>query len=452
MQGIILAGGYGKKLFPYSEHWQKSCIPVGNIPNISRTVDLLQQSGIDKIKVVIGYKGQQVKYALRNKDVEYLELLSGNLMSAIESLLNQDSLIVYGDVVMNLTDINRLIDAYYEEKSPTILYNDFSKYERAIDWISCYVDNDEIKSIYGHPREHYVNSKVSGAFILNQYYKKYISSNPGYMKNVVTGGMPPNEDYLEQSIQMMIEDDILIRRIKAKYKPIDLDKPWHILEANELIISNEVANLTKDEIGTGSIIHSSAIVEGHIKMGQNSYIGKNVIIKGNVVIGDNTSIDYGAIIDGNVIIGNHTTITDYCKIKPFTTIGDKNKIGYNGEVEGITFHGVSIVHNAEIYGVVGQYTDIGAGTLVGSLRFDDCLNTVNINGKQELGSKYTNAVFIGDHCRTGIGSLLLPGVMIGKNSAIGPGAIVSENVPSNTLLMVEQSHSYKYWGPERYGW
>jgi NDP-sugar pyrophosphorylase family protein len=452
MQGFILAAGKGKKIWPYSDHWQKCAMPVANVPNVLRLVNLLENLGVQRIKVIVGYKDQQVRYALRGKNVEYIECSSEGTAPALSLGLDGESIVIYGDIVVQPSDVKRVIAKYRETQCPTALFSSFSRYERSIDWICCNVSNDEITAIYGHPREHYVNGRMGGVFVLDENIKAYLENNPGYMKNINVGGMPPDEAMLEQSLQMMIEDGKSVIGVKAAHPLIDIDKPWHLMEANEEIILQEVACLEQDIIDPSAKIHSSAVIEGKLKIGKNSYIGKNVIIKGNAVIGDNTIIDYGAIIEGNVVIGNNTSIKDYCKILPITTIGDKNRIGYNAEFQGITFEGVSMTHGSEMYGIVGEYTDIAAGCIAGILRFDDSLNSPKVMGKAELGGKYTNGIFLGDHCRTGIGNLFMPGVMIGKNSALGPGAIISKNVPQGTLLIVEQSQTYKSWGPERYGW
>lgn len=452
MEGIILAAGKGKKMWPYSDHWQKCTMPVANIPNVLRLVNLLESHKIHKIKVVVGYKDQQVKYALRGKNVEYIQAPPEGTATALYAALEKESLIIYGDTAVHPRDIASLIQKYQETQCQTALLDDFSRHERSIDWICCNVNNQQITAIYGHPREHYVNGKMGGVYIANEEIKPYLEQNPGYMKNISVGGMPPDEAVLEQSLQMMTEDGKTIIGVKAEHPLIDIDKPWHLMEANEEVILREVTGLKQDNIHPTAKIHPSAIIEGKLVMGKNSCIGKNVIIKGNTIIGDNTIIDYGAIIEGNTVIGSNTSIKDCCKILPFTAIGNKNRIGYNAEFQGITFDGVSMTHGSEMYGIIGECTDIAAGCTAGILRFDDSLNSPKVMGKAELGGKYTNGIFLGDHCRTGIGNLFMPGVMIGKNSALGPGAIISKNVPAGTLLVVEQTQTYKAWGPERYGW
>ena len=147
MQGIILAAGKGKKIWPYSDHWQKSAMPVANVPNVLRLVNLLESLGINKITVVVGYKDQQVRYALRGKKVEYIEAPLEGTAPALHAALEEESLIVYGDIVLHRSDIEKVIEKHRETQCPTALFSSFSRHERSIDWICCNVKGEKITAI-----------------------------------------------------------------------------------------------------------------------------------------------------------------------------------------------------------------------------------------------------------------------------------------------------------------
>ena len=68
-----------------------------------------------------------------------------------------------------------------------------------------------------------------------------------------------------------------------------------------------------------------------------------------------------------------------------------------------------------MYGVIGENTDIGAGTVCGTLRFDDNKTQHNINGKKQTHEANSNAIFLGDYTRTGAYSLVGPGVVLSKD-------------------------------------
>jgi acetyltransferase-like isoleucine patch superfamily enzyme len=44
-------------------------------------------------------------------------------------------------------------------------------------------------------------------------------------------------------------------------------------------------------------------------------------------------------------------------------------------------------------------------------------------------------VEIGDFTMVGAGSVILPGLNIGKNCIVGAGAIVTKNIPDNTVVI-----------------
>jgi bifunctional UDP-N-acetylglucosamine pyrophosphorylase/glucosamine-1-phosphate N-acetyltransferase len=47
-------------------------------------------------------------------------------------------------------------------------------------------------------------------------------------------------------------------------------------------------------------------------------------------------------------------------------------------------------------------------------------------------------VFMGDGVKTGINTLIMPGVKIGSNSWIGPNIVLTKDTSSNTLLLLKQ--------------
>jgi bifunctional UDP-N-acetylglucosamine pyrophosphorylase/glucosamine-1-phosphate N-acetyltransferase len=46
----------------------------------------------------------------------------------------------------------------------------------------------------------------------------------------------------------------------------------------------------------------------------------------------------------------------------------------------------------------------------------------------------------------------MPGCKTGVYSIVGPGVLLNEDLPDNTMIMVEQQTVKKHWGPEKYGW
>ena len=66
MRGVILAAGDGGRLRPLTDSQPKVLLPVRERPLISYPLRALVSQGITEIAIVVGYRAQQVKEALRN--------------------------------------------------------------------------------------------------------------------------------------------------------------------------------------------------------------------------------------------------------------------------------------------------------------------------------------------------------------------------------------------------
>ncbi len=68
-QGVILASGLGSRLNSEGRNEPKPLMPVGGMALIERVITLMQAAGIEKIVVVVGYRGDQIKEYIRNSNI-----------------------------------------------------------------------------------------------------------------------------------------------------------------------------------------------------------------------------------------------------------------------------------------------------------------------------------------------------------------------------------------------
>lgn len=453
MKGVILAGGRGTRLWPYSETMPKATIPVANKPVIKILVEELKKYNID-VYVIVGYLKEDIRYALKDfTDINYIEIdrQNGTAKTLLDSLslIPQDDLIVlYGDVILHPKDLERFIEKSKELRLACLI-SPLDK-EEPQDWICARVKGEKIVSIEGHPRSG--SHRICGVYFIGKEFIPYIEKTPSFMKNVPVGGMPPQEVELAQSFQVMIEEGLDVYAIETEKFFVDIDKPWHILEANRKYIEFLSDSIEETKIPEGSSIAQDVFINGKVILGKNSHIGPRVVIMGNLIVGDNTTITNGAIFTGPCIVGNNCFIYNYPQIGGYTSIGDRCHIGHCAEIDGVFFDNVYVVHYSELYGVFGHSVDIGAATVCGTLRFDDRYTIHRIKDRPEFPKEGANATYIGNFSRTGVNAIIMPGVKVGCYSLVGPGVIVYEDIPSNTLILARQEYIKKPWGPERYGW
>lgn len=474
---VILAAGDGTKLWPYGEIRPKALIPVGGTPTIGILIEQLEEAGFEQVIVAVGTMGEQVVHYLQRREhsarIESsatpgiaVTIVRTNanagprgtaytLAAAGKQLGDEPFLVLYGDTVLESSDIARLVIAFDKalvadsSAIAAALVSPLGK-EASQDWICCRVAGDRAELIMGHPREAFTHRFC--AFAFTRHILPYCAANSGIFSSVQVGMMPPLEGHLEMSLADWTGDGHPLIAVETEGAFFDIDKPWHILQANEWRTRQRCEAQQSHELAEGATIDATASIRGYVRLGPNSRIGRNVTIEGNIIVGSNTTIENGAILQGSHVIGDDTYIGNYCYLAAGSTVGNRCVISHCAELEGMIMDNVYLYHYMEIYGVVGTGTDIGAATVCGSLRFDDGSAPHRIKGRKETPRECANAVFIGDYARTGVNAVLMPGVKVGVNSVVGPGVVLYEDLPSRQIVTVKQELTYKPWGPERYGW
>ena len=431
------------KLFPYDLTHDPNTLPVANTANILRLVTLVEDLGINEIYVLGSSISNTVRSELFTKTVKYISDIN-QIKSEYSHILQ-----INGNDYVTKEDLASLIEQYRANPNQYVMVKPLDRFNRAYENFGVKVHETQVKKIYGHARDHYVDYLLSSIGIFGKKVYEYEDSTALGFQAIVSGGMPFQKLYFENVLNTSIERGETFSIVVAQFPLLVLDSPWNLFEANV----HEAAALTdalKKHTGTYET-DGTALIEGFLKVGNNVKIEKNVIIKGNCILGDNVTLTSGAIIEEGCIIGNNTIVSDYAKLGKNTVIGNQCKVGYNSEIVGVFMDGASAIHNCEMYGIVGRSVDVAAGCIAAILRFDDQVAQITHEGKR-YGSLFTNAVFVGDYTRTGINNTFYPGLRIGAYCAIGPGAIIEKDVAHNTLVQVTQQKEFKPWKSDRYGW
>jgi bifunctional UDP-N-acetylglucosamine pyrophosphorylase/glucosamine-1-phosphate N-acetyltransferase len=89
--------------------------------------------------------------------------------------------------------------------------------------------------------------------------------------------------------------------------------------------------------------------------------------------------------------------------------------------------------------IICENVNLGAGTKISNLRFDNRNISMNINEKIIDSGRRKFGAIIGPNSQTGINSSVMCGKKIGEGSIIGAHTIVNEDVPANTLYYQDKT-------------
>ncbi|MDR1464365.1 MAG: NDP-sugar synthase [Oscillospiraceae bacterium] len=455
---VILDAGNGSKLWPYAEVRSKGMVNISGKPMLWHTAEALRSVGVQHVIIVSARFAQEVRNYFR-QDADITVISEGapkgtafSLLAAqhaVMAALGEDTsfLTLYSDTVLSASDILALQNA---SDGVATVASIAPLPGRSNDRIVCNVENGNIAEIWGHPREE--GSHFFCGFVFGKEIFSKLTMNSGRFTNTEVGMMSPMEGYLEMTLADMLADGEKIVAAVAQESIVDVDKPWQILEANAVLNRRRCGALTENVLAEDAEIHPSAVLNGFVSLGRGSRIGRNVIIEGNVIIGEGSVVENGAILRGNVVIGDDAKVLNYCLVGDYSTVGNHCYVGHGAELSGILFDTSYLYHYMEFYGIVGEHTDLGAATVCGTLRFDDGVTRQRTKGRGEEAHLFSDAIFLGDYCRTGVNAILMPGVKVGIYSVVGAGVTLMHDLEDRTLLYAEQTQVKKAWGPEKYGW
>jgi bifunctional UDP-N-acetylglucosamine pyrophosphorylase/glucosamine-1-phosphate N-acetyltransferase len=461
---VLLAAGAGRKFWPYNEVRNKCAFPIANEPLVLRLARQCRELGFRRIVVVVGPHEGSVRAALEplgEDEIRFVRQPSGcagtahAVLAAIPSEERASVLVAYADTWVSTDDIRATWQAVTDGAEAAALLAPLGGIDPG-SWITAGLKSEEsgrtlLSGLEGHGRDG--SHRLAGIFALTPAVWPALRAHPGHVTHVPVGGMPAMEADLSETLATLADRGRCVAGVVAAKPTVDLDKPWHILEAAEAALREKGEQLeqTGSVIADGAKISDGADIEGPICCEAGAVIGKRVVLSGLNWIGSNSRVINGAIVGRHSMIGRDCRISDYCQVGS-AVIGDECVVGHGGEFEGVMLNRAYIYHYSEIYGVLGTCVDIGAATVCGTLRFDDGETVHRVLGKREAPRTGSNATYIGDYSRTGVNVITQPGVKIGCNTCIGAGVVVYEDVPSRKLILLKQETVQRDWGPERYGW
>jgi len=420
LKAVILAAGFGERLQPLTLTKPKPLLPVGGKPLLSYILSQLKTLRVKEVYIVVGYLGEHIikffgdgkKSGLRLKYVwQEKPSGTGDALKILDGLVDEEFIVSYGDLYLANGVLTRVYKAYRKRKSPILVAVEVSNPE---DYGVLMLDRDgKVKDLVEKPNQPLSNLINAGVYVFNQDIFKFLSK----VEKSVRG-----EVELTDAVRLMVKEGFNVYTVKVKSLDwLDIGKPWDLLEANKRYL----LSLRRSKI------------EGKIE--------KGVKISGLVVVERGAILRSGVYVEGPVYIGGGSNIGPNCYLRAYTSLGRNVKVGNGCEIKNSLVMDNSKIPHLSYVGdsIIGENCNLGAGTLVGNLRFDRGAIKMFLKGKLTDSGREKLGVILGDNVQTGINVSLMPGVKIGPNSQIGPNICVYRDVPPNTRVIVEQKLKFK---------
>jgi bifunctional UDP-N-acetylglucosamine pyrophosphorylase/glucosamine-1-phosphate N-acetyltransferase len=158
-------------------------------------------------------------------------------------------------------------------------------------------------------------------------------------------------------------------------------------------------------------------LQGKTTIGAESVIGPNSILS-NAIIGRRVHFQQSVILDSRV--DDDAEIGPFSRLRPGSHVCEGAHMGNFAELKNSTLGAGSHMGHFSYAGdaTIGEHVNIGAGAI-----------TCNYDGEKK------SRTVIGDNAFIGSDTMLVAPVTVGKNARTGAGAVVTKDVPPDTLAV-----------------
>ena len=432
---VLLAAGQGTRM---KSSLPKVLHPLCGRPMLWHVLESLKEVTTEKPVVVVGHGADEVTKYLGDSAQTVLQepqLGTGHAAMQVESLLKGKTdmvVVTYADMPLLRGDtFKRLVETQRLNTGPFSLLTVRAEDPRGFGRIVRKADGTVeaiVEEYVATPEQQQIKELNVGAYCFNADWLwdalKRIQKNP-----------KKGEYYLTDIVEIAVKDNLPVQAVVHDdfIETIGINTRIHLSEAESAMrmrinrehMLNGVSMMNPEatyieagvQIGRDTTIMPNTYIHGNTVIGEKNVIGPNTIIR-DTTIGNGckilASVMEGAVLEDDVDMGPFARLRKGAHLKNHVHMGNFGEVKDSTLHEGVKMGHFSYIGNAN----VGAHTNIGAGTI-----------TANYDGEKKHITVIGEDVFIGSD------SMLVAPLEIGNGARTGAGAVVTKNVPDDTLVV-----------------
>ncbi len=315
LKGLILSGGKGSRLRPFTYTSAKQLVPIANKPVLFYTIEQLVECGIRDIAIVVGDTAEQIRAAVGDGSqfgarVEYVQqeapLGIAHAIKIARDYIGETPFVLYlGDNFL-LGGVRSFVDRFRENRANCQILLHRVDNPQAFG-IAEFVDG-RVTRIVEKPASPPSNLAVIGIYMFDHHVFEAVEQ----IRPSARGELE-----ITDTIQYLIDKGLHVETEVLDRYWIDTGKMDDILEANRVVLQT-LTPTNQGQVDEQSRVYESVILEKGARV-------VNSVLRGPLIIGEDaevidsyvapfTSIDHhcrlkGVRVGGSVIL-EHTSIED----------------------------------------------------------------------------------------------------------------------------------------------
>ncbi|WP_293761512.1 bifunctional UDP-N-acetylglucosamine diphosphorylase/glucosamine-1-phosphate N-acetyltransferase GlmU [uncultured Aquitalea sp.] len=430
---VILAAGKGTRMYSAKP---KVLHSIGGKPMLAHVIETAKQLSPDRLVVVYGFGGEQVRQTIGDDGVLWAEqaeqLGTGHALKMAMPLLPDAgrTLVLYGDVPLTrLETLQDLLAAAGDGMAVlTDVLDDATGYGRMVRGT-----DGKLKAIVEHkdcsPEQLAIREINTGMMVLpNGRLADWL--------NALRNGNSQGEYYLTDVLALAVAEGVAVESalVAHSWEAAGVNNKLQLAELERILQQNQARALLTAGVTLadparidirGELVHGNdvsidvnCVFEGKVSLGDGVEIGANCILK-NVSVAAGTRIAAFSHLE-DAVVGEACRIGPYARLRPGAALAGHVHVGNFVEIKKSTVGEGSKVNHLTYIGdaSIGSKVNVGAGSV-----------TCNYDGVNKFKT------VIGDNVFVGSGTLMVAPVTLEEGATIGAGSVLTRTAPAGELTV-----------------